>query len=294
MYKPKKNLVDILFETLIYLLMIILIVAFLYPFWQTVVLSFSSPEFSRSLGIKIWPDIFSLSSYNEVFKDNIIVIGYINTLIRVISGTVLAILFTYFGGYALTKKTLPFRRSILIFILFTMFFSGGLIPSYLLMKDLGLLETRWALILPGVTSAWNLIIARNFINTIPDSLEESAFIDGAHPLTVLFKILMPLSMPIIAVLALWSAVGHWNAWFDALIYIRSTDKIVLQLILRRILIDQSEELMKSGALVFIKKKTSPESVKAAIIVVTTAPIVFFYPFLQKYFVKGILIGSVKG
>lgn len=293
-YRPKRTRCDIIFDVCLYFLMVILLVIFLYPIWDTIVVSLSSPKFVKKLGLRLLPDDFTLASYKEVFKDDIIAIGYMNTLIRVIIGTTLTVLITYCGGYALTKKSLPFRRTILLFILFTMFFSGGLIPSYLLMKKLGLIGSRWALILPMTTSAWNLIIARNFIKTIPESLEESAFIDGAHPLIVVFRIMMPLSMPIIAVLALWSAVGHWNSWFDALIYVRSRDKMVLQLVLRKILIDQDEELMKGGALVFMQDDTSPETVKAATIIVSIAPIICFYPFLQKYFVKGVLIGSVKG
>jgi putative aldouronate transport system permease protein len=180
-------------------------------------------------------------------------------------------------------------------ILFTMFFGGGLIPSYLLMKNLNLLDSLWALILPSATSAWNLIIARNFISSLPESLEEAAYVDGAHPLTVIFKIMLPLSMPIIAVLALWSAVGHWNAWFDAMIYVRDRDKMVLQLILRQIIISNSNEMVGSGNLLNVTTaETTPETVKAATIIVTIAPIIFAYPFLQKYFVKGIMVGAIKG
>lgn len=294
MYRPRKTAGDILFETILYIIMVSLVILFLYPVWHTLVVSFSSPEAVRRLGLQLFPDGATLSSYREVFKNDIIAIGYMNTLFRTAVGTILTVLVTYCAGYALTKKTLPFRRTILLFILFTMFFNGGMIPTYLQIKNLGLLESRWALIFPMLTSAWNLIIARNFINTIPQSLEESAFIDGAHPLTVIFRIMMPLSMPIIAVLALWTAVGHWNAWFDALIYVRARDKIVLQLVLRKILIDQDEELIKNGILTLMSDETSPETVKAATVIVSTAPIVLFYPFLQRYFVKGVLIGSVKG
>ncbi len=294
MYRPRKTAGDIVFEVFLYSSMVMLVVLFLYPVWDTLVVSFSSPENVRRLGFRLIPDFITFSSYREVFKDDIIIIGYMNTLIRVTAGTVLTVLTTYCGGYALTKKSLPFRKTILLFILFTMFFNGGLIPTYMQIKNLGLIGSRWALILPMLTSAWNLIIARNFIRTIPQSLEESAFIDGAHPLTVVFRIMMPLSMPIIAVLALWTAVAHWNSWFDALIYVRSRDKMVLQLMLRRILIDQDEELIKNGVLTLMTDETSPETVKAATVVVSTAPIIFFYPFLQRYFVKGVLVGSVKG
>lgn len=294
MYRPKKTTGDIIFDFFLYSFSAVLIFIFIYPIWDTLVISLSSPSFARKLGFRLFPDIISLASYKVVFSDNIIAIGYINTIIRTVCGTCLAVLVTYCGGYALSKTSMPFRKSILLFILFTMFFSGGLIPSYLLIKKLGLIDSRLVLILPMTTSAWNLIIARNFIKTIPESIEESAFIDGAHPFKVVFRIMMPLSMPIIAVLALWTAVGHWNSWFDALIYIRSKEKIVLQLVLRRLLIDKNEELMKNGVLTLMQDDRSPETVKAATIIVSIAPIICFYPFLQKYFVKGVLVGSVKG
>jgi putative aldouronate transport system permease protein len=183
---------------------------------------------------------------------------------------------------------------ILLFITFTMFFSGGLIPSYLNMRNLNLINSRWALILPGLTSAWNLIVARNFIASLPDSLEEAAFVDGAHPLTVVFTIMLPISMPIIAVLALWTAVGHWNAWFDANIYVRDPNKMVLQLTLRRILVEGSLDVMGGDVLNASSATTTPETVKAATIIVSIVPIILFYPFLQKHFVKGVMVGSIKG
>jgi putative aldouronate transport system permease protein len=218
-----------------------------------------------------------------------------NTLFRTVFGTILTIIVTYLGGYALSKKSLPFRKIIMMFIIFTMFFSGGLIPGYLLVKSLGLIGSRWALILPVATSAWNLIIARNFISTIPDALEEAAFIDGASPYTVLLTIMVPLSMPIIAVLALWTAVRHWNAWFDALIYTTDKSKMVLQLILRNLLIDKSTNATsETVAFITNTEYTSPETVKAATVFVATLPILLFYPLVQKYFVKGVLVGSLKG
>ena len=197
------------------------------------------------------------------------------------------------GGFVLAKKSLPGRRIITFFILFTMFFSGGLIPSYLLMKGLNLLGSRWALILPGLTSAWYLIIARNFISTIPDSLEEAAIIDGAGVLTILFKVIFPLSKPIISVIALWSAIGHWNAWFDAMIYTPSKDQLVLQLLLRRILVESDQTLMERSLKVSTAA-TTPNTIKAATVIVSVIPIACLYPFFQQYFVKGINVGAVKG
>lgn len=294
MYKAVKTKGDIIFNIFIKIIIILLLIIFIYPILNILVLSLSSPDFSTTPGLKLLPDRLSFVSYQITFQNGLIAIGYLNTLIRVIIGTILTILFTYCGGYALTKKKMPFRTTIIIFILFTMFFNGGLIPTYLQIKSLGLLDKRLVLVLPYLTNAWYLIVTYNFINTIPKSLEESAFVDGAHPLVVIFQILMPLSMPIIAVLAVWTAVFHWNAWFDALIYIRPKEKMVLQLVLRRIIIDQDQELMNRGVFMLKQLNSSPETVKAAMIIVSTVPILLIYPFLQKYFVKGILIGSIKG
>lgn len=294
MYKSKKNLGSKVFDIALYVLMVALIITFIYPLWQTFVVSFSSPELAKSLGVKLWFDEFTLSSYKEILKDNLLFIGYKNTIIRVVLSTVLTVLASYFGAYSLTKKTLPFRKAILFFITFTMFFNGGLVPTFLTIKDLGLINSLWALVLPNIAVAWNVIIAKNFINTLPDSLEESAIIDGAHTLTVLFKILMPLSMPIIAVLILWTAVGSWNAWYDAMLFTPRREQTVLQNVLRRIVIDSRDDQKGVSSLLSMEKGASPESVKAAVIIFASAPIILFYPFLQKYFVKGVLIGSVKG
>jgi len=294
MAKIKKTFGEKVFDIFNYLLMIFLMFTFIYPFWETLMNSFSSPLGAERLGFKFWPIGFNLDSYKHVFSSKYIYIGYYNTLIRTVVGTMLTVFVTYCGAYSLSKKLLPGRMIIWVFITFTMFFSGGLIPSYLNMRNLNLINSRWALILPGLTSAWNLIVARNFIASLPDSLEEAAFVDGAHPLTVIFKIMFPISMPIIAVLALWTAVGHWNAWFDANIYVRDPNKMVLQLTLRRILVEGSHDVMGGDVLNASSATTTPETVKAATIIVSIVPIILFYPFLQKYFVKGVMIGSIKG
>lgn len=297
MYRYHKSYFEKLFDILNYTILMLLTILFLYPFWQTLVISFSKATFVMTLGLKFYPQGgVVLESYKLVFKNDLIYTGYANTLFRVIIATILTVFVTYFGAYSLSKKKIPYRNSITVFILIPMFFSGGLIPSYLLIHSLGLIDSRWALILPGLASTWNLIIARNFITTIPESLEESAFIDGAHPLIVLFKIMIPLSMPIIAVIALWTAVSHWNSWFDAMIYLNSREKMVLQQILRRLLIenDVTLESLKSRIMSHTREEIIPETLKAATIMVTIIPIILFYPFLQKYFVKGMFIGSLKG
>lgn len=288
---------DRLFDIFNFSLSLFLAIVFIYPFWQTLVTSVSLPAYANGLNYRLFPrGGATLAAYGEVLKNRTVFIAYGNTLYRAAFGTVITVIITYCGAYMLTKKRLPFRNTITFLIVFTMFFNGGLIPRYVLVSSLGLIGSRWALILPVATSAWNVIIARNFIAAIPTSMEESAIIDGAKPFQVVFQIIMPLSLPILAVLALWTAVNHWNAWFDALIYVRSTSKIVLQLYLRRILIDidNQEVGFYDNVMLLTKSYTTPETVKAATIVVSTLPIICFYPFLQRYFVKGVMVGALKG
>ena len=280
-----------LFDILNTIFMVALAFVFLYPFWQTLVISFSTPEYASSLGVKLFPPEVTLDSYKSVFRTGSIWVGYANTLFRTIIGTVLTVLVTYCAGYAISRKNLPFKRSITFFITVTMFFSGGLIPTFLTIKSYGLVGSRLALILPMLTSAWNIIITRNYIAGLPDELEEAALVDGAHPLKIVFQVMFPLSMPIVAVLALWTAVGHWNAWFDAMIYCSGESKIVLQLVLRRLLIDSQAE---TSILQSTVAATTPESIKDATIMVAILPIICVYPFLQKHFTKGVTLGAVKG
>jgi len=279
------------FDGLITAFMTIAVIAFLYPFWHTLVLSFSTPAFATSLGLKFIPPEVTFDAYKVVFQTNIIYIGYGNTLLRTVAGTALTIVVTYCAAYALSRRSLPFRSTLTFLIVLTMFFSGGLIPMFLVMKSYGLVGTKLALILPMLTSAWNILIARNFIASIGPELEEAALVDGAHPLKIVFLVMFPVSMPIIAVLTIWTAVAHWNAWFDALIYTTSEKDIVLQLVLRRLLIDTQTE---STILQSTVAETTSDTIKAATIIVSILPIICVYPFLQKHFAKGIMVGSVKG
>lgn len=284
-----------LFDIANYALILFLSFLFLYPFWDTLVLSFSSQQAAQELGVRLWPSEWSVGSYREVLQSRILGIAYLNTIFRTVVGTTLSVLVTYCGAYGLSKKRLPGRNFLMTMIIITMFFSGGLIPRYVIVRSLGLVGSRWALILPILTTAWYLIIARNFISTIPASLEEAAIIDGGHPLTIAFRIMLPLSMPIIAVLVLWIAVWHWNEWFDALIFVPQRSKVVLQLLLRRILIERTaEQVFTSEAMQQSQPETTPETLRAAAIFVSIGPILLLYPFLQKYFVKGVIIGSLKG
>ena len=280
-----------MFDAVNYGFMAILVIIFIYPFWDTLIISLSIPENTDIIGLRLftWPVRFD--AYNRVIKTGVVYIGYYNTIFRTIIGTSLTVIVTYFGAYALSKRELPLRTLITLFLLFTMFFSGGLIPQYLNISWLGLRESRWVLIFPILTSAWYLIITRNFIMTLPKELEDAATIDGANPIKMISLIMLPLSMPIIAVLTLWVSVNHWNAWFDCLLYIHNADKQVLQIILRRIM---SGNIDFELEVEFEHNERLPRTVRAAAVMITIGPIILAYPFLQKYFVKGIFIGSLKG
>lgn len=268
-------------------------ISVLYPFIHILSMSFSTPEAAIRPGIHLVPQEFSLESYRRAFNTDGIWSGYGNTIFRTVVGTAASLLAMTMGAYALSKKWLPHRSFYTLVVVFTMFFNGGLIPTYLMIQSLGLLDSRLALILPCLISTFSMLIMRNFFMSIPEEMEESAKIDGANDIWVLLTIVLPLSKPILATVGLWTAVYHWNAWFDALIYVQDQSKTVLQLYLRRLIIEnQTNELEE-----LVNRTTtgvSPETVKSAVLMIATLPIMFVYPFIQKYFVKGIMLGSVKG
>lgn len=291
--KTRGDLVFDLFNTAFLLLFALSVI---YPFWTTILASFSTEKEATAMGLRIWirdwtldSYRFALSGYGNVGR------AYMNSIFRTVMGTLLAVLVTILGAFPLSKRDLPGRNAFTVFILVTMFFSGGLIPSYLLIRSLGLIDSRWVLIIPGLAGGYHIIIMRNFFMTVDKAFEESAFMDGAHYLQILTHIIIPLSKPVIATVALWVAVGHWNAWFDALIYINTEKKLVLQLLLRRLI--QEMTLLSQPMNEFMASENTripSEGVKAAIVMLTIGPIVALYPFLQKYFIKGVFMGSLKG
>ncbi|NOU74212.1 ABC transporter permease subunit [Paenibacillus sp. LMG 31458] len=283
-----------IFDTLIVFFISLFSLAVLYPFWQTLVLSFSDANGVSTLGFHLWPEQWVVVAYRFVFSYQNIISAYLNTIFRTVIGTALIVFFTLLVAYPLSKKDLPYRNYFTAFFLITMFFSGGLIPNYLLIKSLGLLDNRLALILPGVVNVFSIIIMRNFLMTIDKGLEESALIDGAGYFKILTKIIVPLSKPVIATVALWAAVGHWNAWFDAMIYIRDPQKTVLQMVVREMMValDLSQTQMGGGGMSNANLLLS--NVRAATVMISIGPIILIYPFAQKYFIKGIMIGSLKG
>jgi putative aldouronate transport system permease protein len=273
--------------------MLLLVSVTLYPIWHVIMASFSEPmAFMQHTGLLLWPaGQFTGAAYEMVFRNPNILSGYKITIIVVVTAVTLNILMTSIGAYFLSRKSVLWRTPVMFMVIFTMFFHGGMVPFYLLIKGLGMYNTLWALIIPGMINTFNLIIMRTAFMTIPDSIEESARIDGAGHFTILFRIVIPLAMPVIAVMILYYGVQHWNAWFNAMLFLNDRNLFPLQLILREILI--------LGDTTFATAGTDPgdffieETLKYAVIVVATLPILTLYPFLQKYFVKGIMIGSLK-
>lgn len=289
--KVKNNAGDILMDIFVYGVLIGLSIITIIPFLQVITISFSPSEVVNSYGLHLFPSEITLEGYAKVLTHQLIGSAYINTIIRTVVGSSLSVSLTILGAYPLSKRFLPDRRLWTGIIVFTMYFSGGLIPSYILVRSLGLYNTFGALILPGAISAFTLIITRNFFMTLPESIEESARIDGANDIYIMFKIIIPLSLPIIATITLWYGVAHWNSWFDCMIYIQSRQKFVLQYVLRMVLLEGSvQDMAADSAGVYV----NTETMKMATLVVATFPIICVYPFLQKYFVKGIILGSVKG
>ena len=288
----RKTKSDVVFDFGNAIIMILICFVTLYPFWYLLVLSFTSGDVP--LTRLYWlPQKFTLSNYQKVLSDPDIWNGFRNTILRTVLGTAISVMGLIFTAYALSKKYLVHRKLFTTIIVITMFVNGGTIPSYLLVRNLNLMDSIWALVLPTALSAYNIIIARNFFVGIPSMLEESAQIDGANDLRILFSIYSPISLPIIATLTLWVAVAHWNAWFDSLIYITKSTKQVLQVVMRRIVLEGTQDMLNPDA--FAETMTvSTETIKATTVMVTTIPILLVYPFIQKYFVKGVMVGSVKG
>ena len=291
--KIKDSIPERIFDGFNILILFLLMIVTVYPLLYVLFASLSNPaSFALHKGILLWPQKFSLLAYKAVCDNPMIGRGYLNTLIIVVGGTAINLLMTSLGAYVLSRPNLPYKRVMNLFVMLTMFFSGGLIPSFLVVSGMGLLDSYWAILLPGAISTYNMIVMRTSFETLPISLEESALIDGANELTVLVRIILPLSAPVVAVMLLFYGVGHWNSWFSAMIYLRTRIKYPLQLILREILVenDLNNMTVDVGSL---DKEPIGETIKYATIVVATLPILCIYPFLQKYFTKGIMIGAVK-
>ena len=292
----KKTASKYVFDVVNYLVMCFIAFACVLPLWHVAMSSLSDPTFlARNEGVVFWPlGSATIKGYQLVFRNPNIATGYGNTLIYVVCATSLGILCTMIAGYILSRKGYMLKGPLVFFVTFTMMFHGGLIPSYMVIRDLGWIDTRIALIVPGCMSVFNIVIMRTSIQGIPDSLEESAKLDGAGNMTILFKIIMPLVKATVAVLILFMSVGQWNSWFNAMIYLKTRRLFPLQLILREILIQNDISKIITSTDAAGQMDLYKPLVQYCTTIVATLPILCVYPFVQKYFVTGVMIGSLKG
>ena len=289
--KIKSSFGSKIFDVCNVIFMCILIAVILIPLIHVVAASFSDPSaYVRHEGLLLKPAGFCLDAYKAVIKNKNIITGYGNTNFIVVVGTTINIIMTLIAAYCLSRKNVMWNGFLMMAIVFSMYFSGGMIPHYLVVKGVGLNNRIWALIIPSAISTYNLIIMRTAMVSVPDSLEESAKLDGANQWTILWKIMVPLVKPTIAVICLYYAVTHWNSWFNAMLFIRNKSGYPLQLVLREILLQNDTTAMTAGA----EDYMISETIQFATIVVATVPILAIYPFIQRYFVKGVMIGAVKG
>ncbi len=262
------------------------------PFIHVIGTSFASPREAAAKDFILFPTEFSLQAYRTIFASDRIVQSLLVTIMITVVGTAINIVLTSLMAYPLSRKELIGRRPIMYMLIFTLLFSGGMIPSFLLVKELGLLNSYWSLLLPGAINTFNLIILKNFFQQLPEGLEESAKMEGANDLVILARIALPLSLPAIATFGLFYAVGHWNTFMSAILYINDADKWPIQVLLRSLVLMSQDWLAETDATAdFV---APPETVKMAVITVATLPILFVYPFLQKHFAKGVMLGSIKG
>ena len=293
--KHKMRGSDRIFEIILYLVSLLILVIVLYPMYFVVIASFSDPSSVASGQVWLYPRGFTLDGYSEILKHGEIWIGYRNTIFYTIAGTFFGLMVNVFAAYALSRKDLVGRRFFSLMFLFTMFFNGGTVPTFLAVRDFGFYDSWTVLIVPFAVSVYNIIVARTFFeNTIPEDITDAAKIDGCGNLRYFFQIVLPLSKAILSVIALWTAVGMWNSYFNALIYLRDPNKQPLQIALRNILITNNMQMsFGSGEAMQVALRLS-NLMRYSVIIVSTVPIMCFYPFVQKHFNKGVMIGAVKG
>lgn len=272
-----------------------LIMITILPLGYVLIASFMDPQVLANQGLSLNPNDWTVDGYKRVLGDSAILRGFLNSFIYSTLFSIITVAVSVLTAYPLSKKDLVGRKWINYFLIFTMFFGGGLVPTYLLIKNLGMLNTMWAIIIPGAVNVWNIILARTYFQSIPDELVEAAVIDGANDMQIFFKIMLPLAKPIMFVLFLYAFVGQWNSYFDAMIYIKDPDLAPLQLVLRNILIQSevSKDMIGAQAAMNEMKKIA-EMIKYATIIISSLPLIIMYPFFQKYFDKGIMAGSLKG
>lgn len=285
---------DVVIDIAVYIIMILMAIIFLYPVIYTIANSFSGADAVLRREVWLWPVDFSLRSYELVIEHQYVLPAYWNTIVYTVLGTAYSLVLTVLGAYPLSRSYLPFRNFIMLLIAFTMMFGGGLIPTYLLVRDLGLVNKIWALVLPCAVTPFNLILLRTSMQEIPDAIEESAKIDGANDWIILIRIILPMCMASLMTITLLYFVAKWNDWFNALIYLNDRSMYPVQLILREILVNNEDKMLNQALLRDSKNSVSSLGFKCAIMVIAMAPLIIIYPFVQRFFVKGILIGAVKG
>ena len=298
--RKSHSLGDKVFDIVNYTMLIVLVIVTLYPFLNTIAVSLNNAQDSIRGGIYLWPREFTWANYKYIFSDNNIINASVISVLRTVIGTVVTVLASAMVAYAISREHFVLRKFVTIAFILTMYINAGLIPNYLLIRDLGLIGSFWVYILPGVIGVFNLIIIRSFIENLPDGIIESAKIDGAGDFRAFISIVLPLSAPVLATVALFSGVGQWNSWFDVFLYNSShIDLSTLQYELQKILASSSTVSQKTAADAFANVNNSasmvmPTSIRAAMTMIASIPIILVYPFLQKYFVKGMMVGGVKG
>lgn len=289
---------DLIFDIVKWAFLVFVIVIVLYPLYFVIIASVSDPTYVNNGKVLFWPRGFMLTGYQRIFKDSRILIGYMNTLLYTVCGTFFGVLCTMLAGYSLSRKDLPGKTAIMLLFIFTMYFQGGMIPFYLVVKGLNLVNTRLLMVITGSVSVYNIIITRSFLaGNISDELLDASRMDGCGNGRFFFNIVLPLSKAIVAVIALYIAVVHWNSYFNAMIFLTDESKYPLQLFLRDILLMTSSTINATSETdpeAAVKLQLMGQVIKYGVIVVSTVPIICVYPFIQKYFVKGVMIGSVKG
>ncbi len=294
--KIKMTWQDRTFHTIILVLMALIFVVIAYPLYFIVVASFTKPSIVNNSTLLLWPQEFYLGGYQKTLEYTPLWVGYRNSIVYTLLQTLLSVTLTAITAYPLSMKELPYRRPIMFLFVFTMFFGGGLIPTYLLVSDLGIIDTIWAMLLPGALSVYNMIVCRSFFETIPGELREAALVDGCTPIKYFIYVLLPLSKAVLAVLALFYGSAKWNEYFSALIYMDSESKMPLQMVLRNLLLLEQVTNIGKGldAQSAAAMRETAEQMKYCIIIASSLPLMIVYPFLQKHFAKGMMMGAVKG
>ena len=281
---------------IIYIFLGLLALTILFPFYNMLILSFASYAHAARGGFYLFPQSFSLVNYQRIFADRIIVDAIFISVRNVVTGTAMAMIMTVFASYVLSKRNLPGRRLLFYFVIFTMYFSGGLIPWFMVLRSLGFVNNVWVMTVPSILSTFNMILMRNYFMSLPDSLEESAKLDGAGEFTIMWRIIVPLSAPIMATVALFYAVAFWNEWWNAMLFIQETRLTPLALLLRRLVIENSIDFGDPAGIAVRARglgQIHSRSLEMATVAVATVPILCVYPFLQKYFTAGIMLGAIK-